>query len=212
MSPTETRSPWATAAELDWLTHPTRLWTWSELRDSPDEPPRRPGVYGWYFDGLPPVVPVNGCVVADGRVLAYVGISPKAPPRNGTAPSGQTIRDRLRYHFTGNAEGSTLRHTLGCLLASDLGLELRRVGSGRRMTFHEGEGILSTWMWEHARVVFRALPEPWILEESVIETLSLPLNLQGNRHHPFHARLSAIRAAAKDQARRLPVAGTGTVR
>ena len=40
--------------------------------------------------------------------------------------------NRIRYHFRGNAEGSTLRLTLGCLLIKPLGIELRRVGSGKR--------------------------------------------------------------------------------
>jgi GIY-YIG catalytic domain len=46
-------------------------------------------------------------------------------------------------HYTGNAEGSTLRKTLGCLLANELGIQLWRVGSGNRMTFIEGEQALS---------------------------------------------------------------------
>jgi hypothetical protein len=71
----------------------------------------------------------------------------KAPPRDGSQPSRQTIRSRIRYHYTGNAEGSTLRLTLGSLLGSELGLALRRVGSGRRMTStYEGESLLSAWM------------------------------------------------------------------
>jgi hypothetical protein len=45
----------------------------------------------------------------------------------------------VRYHYRGNTAGSTLRLTLGCLL----GLELRRVGSGKRMTFGKaGEATL----------------------------------------------------------------------
>lgn len=50
-------------------------------------------------------------------MLLYVGISPKAPPSNGGAPSRSTLRKRLQTHYRGNAEGSTLRKTLGCLLA-----------------------------------------------------------------------------------------------
>ena len=52
------------------------------------------------------------------------------------------MRERIRYHYQGNAEGSTLRLTLGCLLSEELDIELQRVGSGKRMTFAEGEGIL----------------------------------------------------------------------
>jgi hypothetical protein len=73
--------------------------------------------------------------------LLYVGISP--PPKNGAKPSKQTMRERIRYHYQGNAEGSTLRLTLGCLLSEELDIELRRVGSGKRMTYAAGEEVLS---------------------------------------------------------------------
>ncbi|MER6923283.1 GIY-YIG nuclease family protein [Streptomyces spiralis] len=54
---------------------------------------------------------------------------------------------RGRYHYRGNAAGSTLRLTLGCLF----GLELRRVGSGTRLTFGRvGEARLSQWMAANA--------------------------------------------------------------
>jgi hypothetical protein len=46
---------------------------------------------------------------------------------------------------------------------------------------------------------------PWILEEHLIATLSLPLNLDQNRQHAFHARLSALRREAKDRANASPV-------
>ncbi|WP_394816236.1 GIY-YIG nuclease family protein [Streptomyces mooreae] len=50
--------------------------------------------------------------------------------------STQNLRKRVRYHYRGNAAGSTLRLTLGCLL----GLELRRVGSGKRNDLRQGRG------------------------------------------------------------------------
>jgi hypothetical protein len=63
--------------------------------------------------------------------------------RQRPAASQQTLRQRIRYHYTGNAAGSTLPLTLGCLLAERLGIQLRRMGSGRRLTFAAGEGKLS---------------------------------------------------------------------
>jgi len=45
------------------------------------------------------------------------------------------MRERIPYHYKGNAEGSTLRLTLGCPLSEELDIELRRVGSGKRVTF-----------------------------------------------------------------------------
>ena len=83
-------------------------------------------------------VPTANCRFQDGLTLLYTGIAPKAPPQNGRNPSSQSLWDRIRYHYRGNAEGSTLRLTLGCLLAEELGIHLRRVGSGKRLTFHTG--------------------------------------------------------------------------
>lgn len=57
---------------------------------------------------------------------------------------------RIRYHYSGNTAGSTLRLNLGCLLAERLGIQLRRVGSGQRLTFAAGEARLSAWMADNA--------------------------------------------------------------
>jgi hypothetical protein len=137
--------------------------------------------------------------------LLYIGISPSAPPKNGKAPSSQSLQHRIQFHFSGNAEGSTLRLTLGCLLAKKLGIALRRVGSGKRMTFSSGETRLSEWMETNARVVWHVCEEPWKREEELISTLDLPLNLDQNSRHGFHPELSQIRREAKAAARALPI-------
>lgn len=134
-----------------------------------------------------------------------MGISPKEPPKNGRAPSKSTLQGRINYHYTGNAEGSTLRKTLGCLLAAELGIQLRRVGSGRRMTFVEGEQALSAWMADNAYVSWVVRGSPWELEDELIAALDLPLNLQGNAHNQFRHVLTAARAGCVAQARALPV-------
>ncbi|MGP4115364.1 GIY-YIG nuclease family protein [Streptomyces sp. 4N509B] len=174
------------------LLRPERVWSAGEVMGSPGPVPAVAGVYGWRFT----VAPFEGLGV--GKLL-YVGIAPR---RMANRSSKQTLRSRMRYHFRGNAEGSTLRLTLGCLI----GLELRRVGSGGRMTFgRQGEAELSDWMAEHARVCWVEHPEPWTLESDLIAELDLPLNLDQNRHNAFHARLRAMRAAARQRARELPI-------
>lgn len=130
-----------------------------------------------------------------------------APADEGLAlkPSIRTLRQRMRDHFTGNAEGSTLRLTLGCLLSNALNIQLRRVGSGKRHTFtNAGEIVLDSWMAEHARVAWAAVEKPWLVEKRLISIVPLPLNLQDNTH-PFVPTLKAIRKAAKDAADALPV-------
>src|SRR5687768_10716251 len=99
-----------------------------------------------------------------------------ASKRAGGAPSTQALRSRVRYHYTGNAEGSTLRLTLGCLLANELAIELRQVGSGG-LTFSTGEAPLTQWIADNALVTWLETTEPWVVERDVITTVDLPLNL-----------------------------------
>jgi hypothetical protein len=135
----------------------------------------------------------------DGVPLLYVGVSPSKPPTNGKLPSRQSLAKRLRYHFAGNAAGSTLRLTLGCLLADKLGIKLTRVGSGGRYTFtNPGEIKLDAWMEKNALVCWLEHPRPWqLLEEHLLKTLSLPLNIQGNDHNAFVTTLRVCRHAAR---------------
>jgi hypothetical protein len=192
---------------LDALTQPTYLWTRDEILLRPCPVPTAPGVYAWFFDEIPdPRIDTSACDTCDDSTLLYLGIAPKPPPRNGAPPSRQTLRSRIKQHYALNAAGSTLRLTLGCLLADRLGIELRRVGSGHRLTFTgDGEATLSQWMAMHARVAWAETPEPWTWEERALATLDLPLNLQGNERHPFHPILTAARATARVRARALPV-------
>jgi hypothetical protein len=191
------------------LLEPERLWSRSEVLASPSPVPREPGVYAWYFREIPPSVPTADCHVWGDLTLLYVGIAPKAPSKNGARPSSQRLSDRIRYHYRGNAEGSTLRLTLGCLLGEKLGIDLRRVGSGKRMTFADGEAVLSGWMAENAFVTWTVDPAPWVIEERLIAGLSLPLNLDMNRGHPFAAELREVRRRAKGRAREMAVVGMG---
>lgn len=179
---------------------PESLYGAAEVLGRPSVVPAESGTYAWYFDEVPAGVPIDGCHRLGEAWLLYVGISPKKPSSDGRQ-SRQSLRARLRYHYRGNAAGSTLRLTLGCLLSDDLGIRLQRVGTRDRLTFGTGESTLSHWMAEHAKVTWVADPEPWILEDHLIETISLPLNLQGNAHHPFRSELSAIRSVARAAAR-----------
>lgn len=188
------------------LLAPARLWSRAEVLASPSPVPREPGVYAWYFRYIPLGVPTFDCHRCGDLTLLYIGIAPKAPPKNGARPSTQRLVDRVRYHYRGNAEGSTLRLTLGCLLSESLGIELRRVGSGRRMTFADGESVLSGWMAENAFVTWVVDAAPWVLEKELITGLSLPLNLDMNPGHPFSAILRDIRRQTKVAASAMPIA------
>ena len=60
-------------------------------------------------------------------------------------------------------------------------------------------------MADNAFVCWVVTERPWEAEEALISSVCLPLNLDQNRSHSFHARLSACRAAAKKRAMTLPV-------
>jgi hypothetical protein len=184
---------------------PGRLWGRDEVLQRPSPIPAAPGVYGWWFDRPPAVIDTTDCRTWQGLTLLYAGLSPKRAPKNGRPPSKGQLRQRLTTHYAGNAEGSTLRKTLGCLLADELGIELRRVGSGRRRTFVRGEQVLSDWMAEHAFVSIVEHPHPWELEDELIATLDVPLNLEGNSRNAFHAQLTAVRRRAVAASNERPV-------
>ena len=67
---------------------------------------------------------------------------------------------------------------------------------------HEGEARLDEWMRRNAFVCWYATANPWDLEEWLIRRVDLPLNLNGNASHPFHPKLTALRADARQTARR----------
>lgn len=112
------------------LTNPVKLYSRTECLQKNGPVPRASGVYAWYFKEAPPKVPLDNCIVHNGLYLLYIGISPSKPSKHGK-PSSQNLSKRIKYHYRGNAEGSTLRLTLGSLLSEYLSIELRRVGSGK---------------------------------------------------------------------------------
>src|SRR5690349_16291416 len=98
------------------LLNPRRLYCRTEVLNQPSPVPRSPGVYAWYFDKIPPRVPADGCHKALGHTLLYVGIAPmkRIRPAHNVVVQ-RTLHHRLRDHFAGNAEGSTLIRAVGKL-------------------------------------------------------------------------------------------------
>src|SRR5215213_2149159 len=175
----------------------------------PPWPPDHPRTQSRTGNPTPPpgARPPPGCHVHQGCTLLYVGISPKAPPQNGTPPSRSTLRQRLRTHYAGNAEGSTLRRTLGCLLGEELGIQLRRVGSGTRYTFtNPGEQVLDHWMSDHAYVTWVVSETPWVLEHQFLTSgPRLPLNIEGNPCSVSTGLVSSMRSGAREVANQLEI-------
>ncbi|MEU0499203.1 GIY-YIG nuclease family protein [Mycobacterium sp. NPDC006124] len=181
-------------------------FTREQVFAEPSPVPKAPGAYGWWFRTLPAVVDATGCEVRDGMTLLHVGISPTPPPASGKRPVSQDLHKRIRYHFggaRGNADGSSLRKTLGVLLAGELGLELRRVGAGKQITLAGGEATLNRWMSDNTEVSWVVRPEPWVFEEELTKHLVLPLNLQGDSD--FHQELKRLRRDAMAKANKLRI-------
>ena len=179
------------------------LYSRDEVLSNPCPVTKANGVYAFFFKEVPPGVPVDGCFTHDGLTLLYIAGS---PDKKGKANSTQNLQQRVRYHFKGNADGSTLRRSLGILLAKESGYSLRRVGSGKKMTLtNKGEQWLDLWMQENAFVTWIENEEPWDLENKLLNSLSIPLNIQGNKHHPYAALLTQIRNLAIVQAEEVDV-------
>ena len=158
--------------QLQSLINGSELYSRREILSTTSLPPSVPGVYAWFFKETPADVPINGCVTKGPLTLLYVGIS---PDKIGKPNSRQNLRRRITTHFQGNAEGSTLRRSLGVLLAEKSGYPLRRVGSGKRMTLtHSGEQWLDDWMTENAFVCWLEHQAPWEFEDELLGSLSLP--------------------------------------
>ena len=193
-----------TFCQLHPIVAPSVLHSRHTILSTPSLPPSVPGVYAWFFKDLPGSVPVDGCITKDSLTLLYIGIS---PDKIGKPNSRQHLRRRITTHFQGNAEGSTLRRSLGVLLARESGYPLRRVGSGKRMTLtHSGEQWLDDWMTGNAFVCWSEHQAPWEFEDELLGSLSLPLNIKGNRDHPFARVLTEARSQAIRNAREWPIA------
>lgn len=183
--------------------YPEKIYSRTEVMSKPTPVPAVHGVYFWWFKEIPQGVPTEGCITWDGYTLLYVGIS---PDHRGKPNSRSNLRKRIKTHYSGNAAGSTLRRTLGVLLSGESSFPLRRVGSGSRMTFtHPGEQWLDAWMERNAKVHWIAAEAPWELEDTLIGSIPLPLNIQGNSHD-FKVTLSGMRSRAAAEARLMEIA------
>ena len=177
---------------------PPKLLTWKEVFSEPSKVPDTAGVYRWYFRSscFQQVPTEDSLLVRESFRRLYVGISPRKPRTDGQR-SKATLKSRIRFHFEGNAERSTLRLSLGCLL----GIELRRVGCS--LTFGDDEQTLNEWLRQNALVDCVPWCEPWTIERILINGESLPLNLAHNRKHPFNKVLSEARRTARKRAQEL---------
>ncbi len=172
------------------IRRPDRLWNIDALLARPTDDWEAAGIYGWWFDQMPGACPHYGCETHEGFRLLYLGIGPASPS------STSSLQHRLlSNHVEGTARNSTLRLSLGSLLAERLGL--RPVQYGGKTNFGAHEAVLTEWMKTHARVSVHPVGRPWEFESDLIRRLILPLNLEGNPTNSFAATLKQARSAAR---------------
>jgi hypothetical protein len=183
--------------DVNYFAKPRKIYSVNDLLQS--TPPSVPGVYGWYFDELPPYVPKVGCVaIKTGFLpfrtkwwLLYIG-------------QAENLKDRIvNYHIKGGhyAERtmSSLRLSLGCLLSKKLGMIL----CYPQGTFGEKEKELDKWLKEHARVAWVETKDIDTTERIAIENYRPPLNSKHNDRHPLRKPLSGLKKAFKEIATNL---------
>ena len=165
-----------------------KLYQPMDILDNPDLVPKSKGVYGWYFNVLPPHVPQNDYVNINGWVLLYIGIAGKSETSKSTLQ-----RRIIRNHLKGRASVSTLRRTLGSLLLDDLNLQPQKYGTVDNKKFwfgKEGEELLSAWMIDHARITWLEDDRPRGIEKLILTAsrYKLPLNIESNlkSDNPFN--------------------------
>ena len=172
-------------SDVYYFSYPYKILSYRQLYKPKNYPLKLSGVYGWYFDELPPYVPKDDCTYIKTGLwpfrtkwwLLYIGKASNLSQR------------LLLEHYEGDlVRGkamSSLRQTLGCLLCKELGLYLWKYKDfpKREYTFgNEGEEKLSKWMTKHARVAYVLTEDIVELEEEAIDYYTLPLNSQGNTH------------------------------
>ena len=160
-----------------------------EILANPSVVPDSPGIYAWCFDESPvPPEFCGDCTVREGCLILYIGIA-----------AGQSLRDRICKRHLRSASVSTLRLSLGCLLREECGLELRSA-SRDHYDWGAGEENLTEWMADHAFVAWHVHGDPETLEAGAIVRYRPPLNIKGNRQHPFCEHLVALRKRCKGEA------------
>ncbi len=182
--------------------NPAYLFSRSEALNKENLIPKAPGVYAWYFKDYPSIIPSEDCVKVKDLTLLYIGISPVGP---GATKTPRNLDKRIKNHFKGTAYGSTLRKSLGVLLSEVSEHSLRRVSEKTITLTPPGENYLNDWMEKNAFVCWLEHAEPWEMEEGLIKTYSLPLNIKGNKHHPFCPALKLKRSEAMEKARNSPI-------
>ena len=152
--------------------------------------PDEPGAYALFFDSGTCLLERSGYLdfdkayppSFDGFDLLYVGATM------------DSLRRRAMQHVVGDSRTSSLRMTVGALLAGDLDLDPVGDGSRTYFNFGDGERRLTQWLCAHTRVAVHPCSQPFTIEKWLLREYAIPLNLSERKRHPFSKYLMALRA------------------
>lgn len=157
------------------------------LKSAVEPVPKEPGIYAFYFSEEITKM-TYGCELEYGDyTLLYLGIAPTK------YSSSSNIRKRIRQHYTGNIQGSTLRKTLACLINEEKPLQFRDPQEKRPKLKDNSRKELNRWITEYSRITWYPVEKPWSYESRLILELKPPLNLECNGGHPFYETLQSLR-------------------
>ena len=158
--------------------------------------PNSPGLYFWYFQNIDEIFSeeqteklyFDSVKKINGYFLLYIGIA-----------VGQSIKQRITDKHLNSAHVSTLRHSIGVLLANKARLKPSLTAEAGKFALDKDWGVekrITEYIKENAKI-------SWIIDENPnrLETLflnnykrySFPLNINKNRNHPFCEILMNLR-------------------
>ena len=162
---------------IDKILNPEKILSKNEIFSSPSPIPKESGVYGAYFKEVPSDIDIKNCVSFEEHILLYIGISTI------------NLQKRIKGHYTNDASRSTLRNTLGILLADKSKFPLRRIEPYKRKTRNftpGGESWLNLWVEKNMFFSFETILSYSQREDEYLSKLgpsgSLPLNIDKNNH------------------------------
>lgn len=158
--------------------------------------PDSPGLYFWHFQNIDELFSeeqkeklcLDSVMKSNGYFLFYIGIAER-----------QSIKQRITDKHLNSAHVSTLRHSIGVLLANKARLKPSLIVDTGKFAIDKDWGVekrITEYLKENAKI-------SWIIDENPnrLETLlldnhkrySFPLNVNKNRDHPFCEILMNLR-------------------
>jgi hypothetical protein len=143
--------------------------------------PSLSGVYYWYVSKIGAEklgIDVSECLKEDDMFLVYIGLA-------------KNINERLNWHLNDSHSHSsirsgfvsTLRQTLSALLVGNM------VSS---------KEIVDEFLRKEMKVRYEICQDYEDRESKLIKEHNLPLNIRGNRSHPFYSTLKKLRKKSKE--------------